>query len=92
MNMFKTKCRCGTSEMSFKKFVGEFYIDTCCQIAGYDHLGNLKKGRKKGKDLPEPPDAVEDSVFAVEDVTPEVKSEERSKRPYNRSGNIKTES
>lgn len=39
--MIKIKCRCGKSEKSFKKEIGPFYIDECCEKAGFDEFGKL---------------------------------------------------
>ena len=83
MSLYPIKCRCGKSTMNFAKPLGEFYIDTCCQIAGYDHLGNMKK---------EAEEVVPGADMTVADVTAEVKSPaEKKKRAYNRGGNVKTD-
>jgi len=41
-------CRCGKSRKNFlnPKRMPDFYIDECCELAGYDHLGRLKKEDK----------------------------------------------
>lgn len=39
MKLYPTKCKCGKSSTNFKKHIGDFYIDECCTLAGYDHLG-----------------------------------------------------
>lgn len=38
--MFEIPCKCGKTKKTFKKLIGEFYIDDCCEAAGYDAWGN----------------------------------------------------
>ncbi len=42
MNLIPIKCRCGKNVTNFKYNIGPWYIGTCCQIAGYNHLGELQ--------------------------------------------------
>lgn len=42
--MFSKMCRCGQSQKNFHKDIGEFYIAECCELAGFDHLGECKNG------------------------------------------------
>ena len=37
--MFKKKCRCGTTEKNFKMDIGPFFINECCEKAGFDEKG-----------------------------------------------------
>lgn len=39
--MFKVTCVCGDSEKSFKKNIGPFFVNTCCEKKGYDCRGKL---------------------------------------------------
>ena len=41
--MIEITCKCGKSKKRFFQKIGEFYIAECCEEAGYDHLGRLKK-------------------------------------------------
>ncbi len=41
--MHQKTCRCGKSSQPFKIDIGPFYIDSCCEEAGFDNLGNLKE-------------------------------------------------
>lgn len=38
--MYMITCRCGKSQKNFKFNIGDFYIEDCCEAAGYDSLGN----------------------------------------------------
>lgn len=39
--MYEVKCKCGKSAKSFKKDLGmEFCILECCELAGFNHLGD----------------------------------------------------
>lgn len=38
--MFKTRCRCGVNVINFRNKIGDFYVGTCCRLAGFDDLGN----------------------------------------------------
>lgn len=38
--MIQIPCRCGTTKKNFRVNIGDFYIDECCEKAGYDHAGN----------------------------------------------------
>lgn len=38
--MFKIPCRCGAKDKSFQKNIGPFFVDLCCEEAGFDHFGN----------------------------------------------------
>lgn len=51
--VIQVKCRCGQRTMSFVRSPGQFYIDDCCKLAGFDHLGNYHDPRKPKK--PEEP-------------------------------------
>ena len=42
--MFKKKCRCGKTSKNFKKDIGPFFINECCEEAGFDAFG-----RKEGE-------------------------------------------
>lgn len=42
--MHKIKCRCGASEKTFKFDIGPFFMNECCEKAGYDEKGELKDG------------------------------------------------
>lgn len=43
--MFNIPCRCGKTSKNFKNDLGiAFYIDDCCEKAGYDEKGNKKEG------------------------------------------------
>lgn len=42
--MKEITCRCGKSKKRFKFDVGPFFINTCCEEAGYDVYGNLPEG------------------------------------------------
>lgn len=37
--MFLKTCKCGKSQKNFKIDIGEFFINDCCLLEGYDHLG-----------------------------------------------------
>lgn len=50
MLMNKVPCRCGKSSMLFKNKIGPFYVGKCCEIAGFDHFGNLKSEVAKVKE------------------------------------------
>lgn len=39
--MVTLKCICGKSSKTFNKKIGDFYVDECCEAAGYDHMGVL---------------------------------------------------
>lgn len=52
--MFSIKCKCGARSMMFKINIGDFYIDECCKLAGFDHLGNWRDPHKKPP-KPKPP-------------------------------------
>lgn len=51
--MIKIKCRCGQSERNFKFDIGPFYIEECCEKAGYDALGNKKEEGMSNEELNE---------------------------------------
>lgn len=40
--MYHKTCRCGQSSNMFKRDIGPFYIEECCEAKGYDFKGNLK--------------------------------------------------
>tara|TARA_R110000868_G_C10973188_1_gene771586 strand:+ start:106778 stop:107173 length:396 start_codon:yes stop_codon:yes gene_type:complete len=48
--MFKIKCRCGSSEKSFKIDIGEFFMNECCFKAGYDAQGNKEGEEQESED------------------------------------------
>lgn len=45
--MHSVPCRCGKTKKNFYNDIGEFYIETCCLIAGYDNLGNKEEEPEK---------------------------------------------
>lgn len=100
--MIEKSCRCGKIKKNFKIDIGPFFIADCCTEAGYDHLGNRFEPETIGLDKVELEKAIEssDSLQIIdegeqEESSEEVKSEEtskkKSKRSYNRNGNIKKE-
>lgn len=40
--MYQISCRCGASKKNFKFNIGDFYIEECCEKAGYDVFGQKK--------------------------------------------------
>ena len=40
--MYKKKCRCEATEKNFKFDIGEFFVNECCEKAGYDEKGKLE--------------------------------------------------
>lgn len=50
--MFRRKCVCGATEKNFKKDIGPFFVDECCEKAGYDHFGKKQEDYDaEGEDL-----------------------------------------
>ena len=45
--MFKRKCACGETEKSFKIDIGPFFVNECCEQAGYDVYGKTEADYKK---------------------------------------------
>lgn len=62
--------------MQFKNKIGEFYIDTCCLLAGYNNLGELVEKE-------ESPVEIQNSDNLLPELTP---PEEKPKRRYQPSG------
>lgn len=67
MSLIPIKCRCGKSTTNFQKNIGPWYIDTCCQIAGYDHLGNLKAKEETTPEAPKTEETSEETVTNPEE-------------------------
>lgn len=44
--MIEKPCRCGASKKRFKYEIGPFFIDQCCEAAGYDAVGNKTSDKK----------------------------------------------
>lgn len=70
--MFLVKCKCGKSQKNFKFNIGEFFIDECCEKAGFDHKGNLKKPEVKVEKI------VEVKEEKKEEVVEEIKEEKKA--------------
>lgn len=45
--MKRLKCKCGETEKNFKIDIGEFFINECCEKAGYDYLGKKSEDYEK---------------------------------------------
>src|SRR6266481_2886171 len=90
---FKVKCKCGQNKTNFKNNIGSFYIDTCCTVAGYNHLG-LKKGEKeespaKVTTINKSPSEVLDKRKEEKEALQQQRSAEISKRKAERDARTK---
>lgn len=79
--MFKIKCRCGKTEKSFKMNIGPFFINECCEEAGYDQYGKTKEDYEKEAELadalaPLPEEVQEDVKEVMEEILEEKAEEE----------------
>lgn len=100
--MIEKTCRCGKSKKNFNVDIGPFFIAECCTEAGYDHLGNrfepediglnkaeLEKSMEASQSLEIVDEGEKEEV--LEEAPPVETEKKKSKRQYNRNGNIKKE-
>lgn len=65
--MIEITCRCGDSKKRFKRDIGPFFINECCEAKGYDNMGELK-GASKAQPAPQPEPELRDLKEVLEEA------------------------
>ncbi len=75
--MYAIKCRCGAQTKNFKHNIGAFYMDRCCEDAGYNSEGVMTKSEPgpKLEDVQQNTPRAEDEVPTKSEDSVEAQAE-----------------